>query len=207
MEIRAREVLLAELEFANAKGKRRIMSIQRGSELFKHCMYVETPVGGLDNYTDEELELLLRLTERLDRRWRDWRASGTDLFYGDRYMVFGKNLSRNGAVVDWTCRRGSWREGLTKPTLAQAISRFYMGDLFSRGMWVCGLDLVACQVMTGEGNKDQIELLNRDGMFSWCDFVLAAPTKVELDELYDLYRRERVAMGLKAYPATLNPAG
>ncbi len=206
IEALSRADVEALLDFMNIHGARPAIGRRAGYFYYRNYVKVQGPAAF---YTDEELKLLLRLTQWMNGKrapmWRNAHMGGFD--NGCNFISFCKGVAAPDRVpTEWRCTRANWRGNSTKPTLAEGLSRFYIGDL-SAGMWVSGADMIPHEVVAGQGHGDKIVLAGVEGTFHWESLPLAAPTEAELLELADLYVRERKAQGRPHFPLLLQQAG
>ncbi len=205
------------LDFMDVNGKRPHVAKRDRGHYYRNYVKVQGPAAF---YTDEELKLLLRLTQWINGKrapmFMHQLAAFTDkggytsvggFDAGCNFIEFCKGVDAPDTVPwNWRCTRASWSEDSTKPTLAEGLSRFYMGDL-SDGMWVAGADMVPHEVVKGTGHGEAIVLAGVEGTFHWETLPLAAPTKAELEELADLYVRECALQKKPHFPLLLKQAG
>ena len=187
--LRPRAETHALLDWENAKGERKPVARERGWNLYKSCVSIAQPHAETP-YTDEELEILARFAERYDDRQQpSWGWGGKRRFDGGLTVEFAKEYEDEHRM--WRCARPSWRQGTCKPTLAQAVGRFYLGRLLEPGWFVCGEDLAAVEVVENDPYGSIGRLADgRTGVDPF-SLMLAAPTRAEMDETIAYWRFEK----------------
>lgn len=184
--VRPREELVDYLQWGYSRGRLFYSDKQRA---FRHVVLI---MGNETKYSDEELELLARVTMLVDQKYWSWRITPAGYYYPSNPITFDK---QDGI---WEAQHTSWRNGTTSLTLSRAVSWFYRCEyIIEAGWWVSTIEgdehsNEHSEPQLVESVEEYSYVHTQAGAFRTKRIRFAAPTLVELQELITLDAVEQV---------------